>query len=247
MKKNQLQSLQPVDILAFGSHPDDAELGCGGTLYKLKQLKYRTAIVDLTEGELGSRGTVEQRYKEAAEAARILNLDYRTNVKLPDGEISASVENRHRIIEIIRRTRPKLILAPYHEDRHPDHAHASQLISEAWFYAGVKKVLPEFPPHRPYRILYYMAKYEFKPSFIIDISDTYATKFKALAAYQSQFYNPEWPEQQTFISSQWFLDSLEFRARHYGWMAGVKYGEPFWIRESMAIDDPLPIFSRSIQ
>jgi bacillithiol biosynthesis deacetylase BshB1 len=242
-----MQIEQPVDVIAIGAHPDDAELGCGGTLAKMKKLNYNMAIIDLTEGELGSRGTVKQRYSEAAEASKILGLTFRKNLKLPDGQISASLENRNRVIEIIRKTKPRLILAPYHDDRHPDHVQANRLVTEAWFYSGVKKVLPEIPPHRPYRILYYMAKYEFKPSFVIDISDEFDTKFKALSAYKSQFYNPEWPEEQTFISSRWFMESVDFRARHYGWMAGVKYGEPFWIRESIAIDDPIPIFSRSIQ
>jgi bacillithiol biosynthesis deacetylase BshB1 len=242
-----MQTIQPVDVIAIGAHPDDVELGCGGTLFKLKKLKYKTAIIDLTEGELGSRGTVDQRQAESAESSKILGLSFRKNLKLPDGQISASVENRNRLIELIRRTKPKLLLAPYHEDRHPDHVHASQLVTEAWFYTGVKKVLPEIPPHRPYRILYYMSKYEFKPSFVVDVTEEFETKFKALVSYKSQFFNPEWPQEQTFISSKWFMDSVEFRARHYGWMAGVKYGEPFWIRESIAIDDPIPLFSRSIQ
>jgi len=241
-----MKKIVPVDILAFGAHPDDVELGCGGTLVKLKKLGYKTAIVDISEGELGSRGTVKQRYKESATAAELLQLDFRSNLKIPDGHIELNESNKTKVIELIRHTKPRLILAPYHEDRHPDHVHASQLITEAWFYAGVKKVLPDLPPHRPYRILYYMAKYEFKPSFVIDISDEYQTKYQVLSSYQSQFFNPEWPQEQTFISSKWFLDSVEFRARHFGWMSGVKYGEPFWIRECMAIEDPVPIFSRSI-
>jgi bacillithiol biosynthesis deacetylase BshB1 len=235
-----------IDILAFGPHPDDVELGCGGTLFKLKKLGYSTGIIDLTEGELGSRGTVEQRYKESAEAAKILNIDYRENVKLPDGNIEASPENRDRIIRIIRNLKPILIFAPYQDDRHPDHVHASRLIDESWFFAGVRKVIPGLKPHRPYRIIYYMAKYEFQPSFVIDITEEFDKKFQALKAYHSQFYNPEWPEQQTFISSRWFIESVEFQARHFGWMAGVKYGEPFWIKETLAIDDPVPIFSRKI-
>ncbi|MCK5453497.1 MAG: bacillithiol biosynthesis deacetylase BshB1 [Calditrichia bacterium] len=241
-----MKEIVPVDILAFGAHPDDVELGCGGTLVKLKKLGYKTAIVDLSEGELGSRGTVKQRYEESAVAAELLQLEFRSNLKIPDGHIELNEVNKTKIIKLIRHSKPLLILAPYHEDRHPDHVHASQLITEAWFYAGVKKVIPDLPPHRPYRILYYMTKYEFKPSFVIDISDEYETKYKALASYQSQFFNPEWLEEQTFISSKWFMDSVEFRARHFGWMAGVKYGEPFWIRECMAIEDPVPIFSRSI-
>ena len=237
---------QKIDILAFGPHPDDVELGCGGTLYKLKNLGYSTGIIDLTEGELGSRGTVEQRNKESTKAGKILNIDYRENIKLPDGGIDPSPENRAKIIRIIREHKPIIIFAPYLDDRHPDHVHASRLITESWFFAGVRKVMPELKPHRPYRIIYYMAKYEFQPSFVIDISEEFDKKFQALKAYQSQFYNPEWPEQQTFISSRWFIESVEFRARHFGWMAGVKYGEPFWIKETLAIDDPVPIFSRNI-
>lgn len=241
-----MAKLPKIDILAFGPHPDDVELGCGGTLYKLKNLGYRTGIIDLTAGEMGSRGTVTQRYKEAAEASKILKVDYRSNLKMPDGNIELNSRNKEKIIRLIRQLRPILLFAPYHDDRHPDHVHTSQLITESWFYAGVKKIVPGVPAHRPFRILYYMAKYEFTPSFVIDISQEFTTKFKALQAYKSQFYNPDWPGEQTFISSQWFMESVEFRARHFGWMAGVKYGEPFWIKEAMAIDDPVPIFSRKI-
>ncbi|MFZ0390464.1 MAG: bacillithiol biosynthesis deacetylase BshB1 [Calditrichia bacterium] len=234
------------DILAFGAHPDDVELGCGGSLFKLHKLGYRTAIVDLTEGEIGSRGNVEQRYQESARAAEILQAGSRRNLRIPDGHIQVNDFYREKIIRTIRELQPRLVFAPYPDDRHPDHIHAGNLITEGAFYAGVRKVLPEVPPHRPFRILYYMAKYEFTPSFVIDISSEYETKFKALQAYQSQFYNPEWPEEQTFISSRWFMESVEFRARHFGWMAGVKYAEPFWIREPLALDDPVPVFSRSI-
>lgn len=233
-------------ILAFGAHPDDVELGCGGTMLKLKKTGYRTGIIDLTEGEMGSRGSVEQRYRESAESAKILQINARENLRIPDGNIDVNQENREKIIRIIRRYKPSLVFAPYSDDRHPDHIHASQLITEGCFYAGLRKMLPELPAHRPFRVIYYMAKYEFTPSFVIDISEEFSTKMKALQAYRSQFYNPEWPEQQTFISSKWFMESIEFRARHFGWMAGIKCGEPFWIREPMALQDPLPIFTRNI-
>lgn len=233
-------------ILAFGAHPDDVELGCGSTMLKLKKTGYRTAIIDLTEGEMGSRGSVEQRYRESAESAKILQINARENLRIPDGNIDVNQENREKIIRIIRRYKPSLVFAPYSDDRHPDHIHASQLITEGCFYAGLRKMLPELPAHRPFRVIYYMAKYEFTPSFVIDISEEFSTKMKALQAYRSQFYNPEWPEQQTFISSKWFMESIEFRARHFGWMAGIKCGEPFWIREPMALQDPLPIFTRNI-
>lgn len=241
-----MESSGKLDILAFGPHPDDVELGCSGTLFKLKKMGYRTGIIDLTEGELGSRGTVSQRQQEAAKAAKILKIDYRKNLKIPDAHIEINLDNRNQIIREIRKQRPLLLLAPYQDDRHPDHVHTSRLVSEAWFYAGVKKILPEIPAHRPFRILYYLAKYEVQPSFVIDISEEFAVKCKCLQAYHSQFYNPEWPEEQTFISSKWFIESVEFQARHFGWIAGVKYGEPFWIRETMALDDPIPIFARKI-
>ena len=235
-----------IDILAFGAHPDDVELGCGGSLLKLKKFGYRTAIIDLTEGEMGSRGSVKQRYQESAKAAEILKIDLRKNLKIADGNIKNDSTNRDKIIREIRQYRPLLVFAPYAEDRHPDHIHTSHLITEGCFYSGLRKMLPEIPPHRPHRVIYYMAKYEFSPSFIIDISPEFSKKITSLQAYESQFYNPEWPEQQTFISSQGFMESIEFRARYFGWMAGVKYGEPFWIQEPMAIDNPVPIFARNI-
>ncbi len=241
------ESTQRVDILAFGAHPDDVELGCGGTLIKLKKLGYRTGVVDLTEGEMGTRGTVEQRYREAASAARILGLDYRTNLKIPDGNIELNAPNRRKVVEQIRRLQPLLVLAPYPDDRHPDHIYAGKLVTESAFYAGVKRMFPGLPPHRPYRVLYYQSKYEFQPSFVVDISEEFAEKRRALEAYRSQFFNPEWPEEQTFVSSRAFLEAVEFRARYFGWTAGVKYAEPFWIRESLALDDPVPIFKRRIQ
>ncbi|GAB4330837.1 MAG: bacillithiol biosynthesis deacetylase BshB1 [Calditrichia bacterium] len=235
-----------IDIIAFGAHPDDVELGCGGTLLKLKQQGYSTAIIDLTEGEMGSRGTVAQRYRESARAAEILQIDHRENLQIPDGGVRVTEEYLEKIVKVIRTYRPRLVFAPYHEDRHPDHVHSSRLISEACFFSGTAKKFPGLKPHRPNRVLYYMAKYEFDPSFVIDISDQFDTKLKALQAYESQFYNPDWPQEQTFISSRWFMDSVEFRARHFGWMAGVKYAEPFWIREKLALDDPIPVFSRQI-
>ncbi len=235
-----------VDVLAFGAHPDDVELGCGGTLYKLKKLGYRTAIVDLTEGELSSRGSVPERYRESARAAEILQADIRRNLKIPDGNITVDWPNREKIIRQVRELKPALVFAPYPDDRHPDHIHTGRLVTEGCFYSGLKKILPEIPHHRPFRVIYYMAKYEFEPAFVVDITEEFEMKQKALRAYQSQFYNPDWPEEQTFVSSRWFMDAVEFRARHFGWMAGVKYGEPFWIREPLVLDDPVSVFSRSI-
>lgn len=235
-----------IDVLAFGAHPDDVELGCGGTLVKLHRQGYRTAIVDLTEGEMGTRGSVEQRYRESARAAELLGAETRLNLKIPDGNIETTLANRQKIIKVVRELRPALVLAPYADDRHPDHIHASRLITEGCFYAGLKKMRPELPRHRPNRILYYIAKYEFTPSFMVDITGEFPVKVQALEAYRSQFFNPDWPDEQTFVSSRWFMEAVEFRARHFGWQAGVKYAEPFWIREPLALEDIMPIFSRGI-
>ena len=235
-----------IDVLAFGAHPDDVELGCGGTLLKLVQLGYSTGIIDLTQGEKGSRGTVEERYKESAKSAKILKVSLRENLKIPDSGIEINKENKFKIIEIIRQTTPTVVFAPYPNDRHPDHVHAGNLVTEAAFYAGLAKIESDFPKHRPNRIVYYLTTYEFEPSFVVDISNQFSNKLKALQAYQSQFYNPKWPGEDTFVSSQWFMDAVEFRARHFGWTAGVKYGEPFWIRERLALEDIVSLFKKTV-
>ncbi len=240
-----MTSLQ-VDVLAFGAHPDDVELGCGGTLFKLSRQGHRTAIVDLTEGEMASRGTVEERYREAEKAARILQVHQRENLKIPDAGIENNEFNRHKVIEVVRRLRPALVFLPYPRDRHPDHVHASQLITEACFYSGLPKILPHLTAHRPRRLVYYMCTYEFDPTFVVNISEEFETKLKALQAYRSQFYNPDWPGQQTFVSSRWFMEAVEFRARHFGYLAGVQYAEPFYVRESIALDDIFSILNQNI-
>ncbi len=229
--------LQPVDVLAFGAHPDDVELGCGGTLYKLTQAGHRVAIADLTEGEMGSRGTVADRYREAEAAAQILGVSQRVNLKIPDTRIELNAENREKVIRLVRELQPKLVFAPYPDDRHPDHIHASHLVREACFYAGLKKVLPELPLHRPERVIYYPCTYQFQPAFVVDISAEFSVKMEAIRAYRSQFYNPDWQGAPTFISTEEFLKSVEVRARHYGWQAGVTYAEPFWMREPLVLPD----------
>lgn len=239
-----MEHAETVQILAFGAHPDDVELGCSGTLYKLHRIGYTTAIVDLTEGEMGSRGTVADRRREAEEAARILEVAHRRNLQIPDTHIEINLTNRQKVIEVVRALRPRLVFAPYPGDRHPDHMHASQLITEACYYSGLKKILPELPPHRPERIVYYMCHYPFTPSFVVDISEEFERKMKAIQAYRSQFFNPDWPETHTFISSKEFLESVEIRARHYGWMSGVRYAEPFWTQKPLVLNDLLAVIEQ---
>ncbi len=231
---------EKLDVLAFAAHPDDAELGCGGTLYKLAQQGYATGIVDVTEGEMSTRGTVEERYKESKDAAKILQASLRLNLKIPDAKIALSYKNREKVVEVIRRHRPTLVFAPYPDDRHPDHIHTSHLITEGSFYAGVKKVDPtNLAAHRPHRVAYYMMTYEFTPSFVVDISEQFSTKIEALQAHRSQFYNPDYQAEETFISSRGYMEAIEFRARHFGWKAGVRYAEPFWMRETLVLENLL--------
>jgi bacillithiol biosynthesis deacetylase BshB1 len=229
---------EKLDVIAFGPHPDDVELGCGGTLYKLAQMGYSAGIVDLTEGEMATRGTVDERCREAADAAEILQLTMRINLKIPDANITQSEENRLKAIEVLRKYRPELVFAPYPDDRHPDHIHASRLISESCFYAGVKKIGPPDPSaYRPSRIIYYSITYDFIPSFVVDISEQFETKIRAIKAHRSQVYNPDYDGEKTFIASEEYMEAQDFRARYFGWKAGVRYAEPFWVRETLLVED----------
>lgn len=233
----------PHDILAFGAHPDDVELGCGGTLARMTALGYRAGIVDLTEGEMGTRGTVAERYAEAEDARALLGAATRDNLQLPDGGIRLTGEARDRVVDVLRRYRPALVFAPYPSDRHPDHEHASRLVVEAAFYAGVAKIPPAGrPAHRPLRVIHYPMTEDFTPAFLVDISDYFETKTAALKAHRSQFFNPEYEGAQTFISSPEYWEYLEVRARYWGFRAGVRYAEPFWVKEPLRVDDPVALF-----
>ena len=237
-----------LDILAFGAHPDDVELGCGGTLLKMTGMGYLVGIVDMTEGEMGSRGNREERRQEAQEAARLLGATVRENLHIPDAGISLTDENRRKVIEVIRRYQPVLVFAPYPKDRHPDHVHTANLVSEACFYAGLSKVKVKdsnLKPHRPRRVVFYMMTYEFEPTFVVDISEQFEGKRQAIQAHRSQFFNPGYPGEETFISSRAYWEAIEFRARHFGWKAGVQYAEPFWVREWIALDDPVKILTQN--
>jgi bacillithiol biosynthesis deacetylase BshB1 len=233
---------QPVDVLAFGTHPDDLELCCGGTLILLARRGYRVGAVDLTRGELGTRGSAEIRTQETAEANRFLNLIFRENLGIPDGNIEKNQENLQRVIEVIRTHRPRLVLAPLKQERHYDHVHASELVSEAAFYSGLAKIDTGQEHFRPFRVLYYTGRIGFRPSFIVDVSDVFEDKMRAVRAYRSQFHGYDTNEPETLISSPYALEVVETMARHYGAMIGAKYGEPFRMREALEISDPVAFF-----
>ena len=217
----------PLDILAFSPHPDDAELGCGGSLILAANQGLRVAVADLSAGEMSSRGTPEQRRREKEQAADLLGLRNRLLVGLPDSEIGTDPAHRLPIIQLIRETRPRLVLAPYGQDRHPDHTAAGKLVQEACFLAGVSKI-GTGRPHRPERVYYYMIHHPFTPSFVVDISTVWDQKMAAVTAYQSQF-QPDGSGFETAISRPDFLRLFTTRAVWFGAMIGAAYGEAFYL------------------
>jgi bacillithiol biosynthesis deacetylase BshB1 len=235
--------LQKIDCLAFAPHPDDAELFCGGTLYKLKKQGYRTGIIDLTRGELSTNGTNQIRARETRLASNILQLDFRKNLGLPDGHLTDSDSNRKKIIRILRSLRPLICLIPYWEDRHPDHRNASVLLQNAVFAGGLTKIDTGQAAYRPRQVFYYMLHQSFNPSFIVDISAEMAQKMQAIGAYASQFKARKKAVTQTSINRPDFLKSLETRAAYWGQQVGVDHGEAFYFKGILKIDDILRFFS----
>jgi bacillithiol biosynthesis deacetylase BshB1 len=230
-----------LDVLVFAAHPDDAELSMGGTIAKLTSNGVKVGIIDLSKGELGTRGSAEIRKKEAHTASEILKLSARENLELKDGSLKFNDDYLKRIISRIRKYQPKIIFAPYMNDRHPDHVGTSQLVKESVFFSGLAKIATEDneriqTPFRPNKLFYYMQTYEFKPSFIVDISETFETKMKAVNAYDTQFHNSESKEPETFISSPNFLKFLEARAKSFGFKIGKDYGEAFYCEEEIELD-----------
>jgi len=237
-----------LDALAFGAHPDDVELTCGGTLIKLVRKGYKVGMAALTQAEWGTRGSSEIRRQEFERAARIMGLQVYTLLDLPDGRISVDWPSKLKVIELIRRYQPEIIFLPYWEDRHPDHANASRLIQEAAFLSGLKRLETKEAHFRPKKLIFYMCAYEFTPSFVVDITDTFEQKLRAIQAYESQFFHPENPpqEEETYVSRALFLEALINRARYYGNRIHKSYGEPFLVRELLEVEDPVAFFSESI-
>ena len=230
-----------LDALIFAAHPDDAELGMGGTIAKLTGEGLKVGIIDLTKGEMGTRGNTEIRQTEAFRAAGLLKLTVRENYHVKDGEISDTKENLMSVIIGMRKYKPKFIFAPYFNDRHPDHIALSLLVKKAYFFSGLAKILTfekDSPQEafRPEKLFYYMSTYAFEPKLIVDISDTFETKMKAVNAYSSQFFDPSSKEPDTFISQPGFFDYIQARARFYGFRIGKDFGEPFYCEEELPFD-----------
>lgn len=235
-----------VDILAFAAHPDDIELAASGTIMKHIAQGKTVAIVDLTQGEMGSRGTIETRYEEAAAASEIMGVKYRENLKMADGFFEINETNKRKIIEQIRRFQPTIVLANAIHDRHPDHGRGGQLVSEACFLAGLIKVETEWngekqTKHRPKAVYHYIQDYYIKPDFVVDVTEFYSRKMNSIQAYKTQFFNPDSKEPQTPISSQGFLDSVTSRMVEYGRPIGAKYAEGFTVERFIGVDDLLAL------
>ncbi len=230
-----------IDVLVFAAHPDDAELGMGGTIAKLVNRGVKVGVVDLSKGEMGTRGSAETRKKEALNAAKILKLSVRDNLGLKDGSLKLNDRFTTAVVKKIREYQPKIIFAPYKNDRHPDHIGTSRIVKEAFFYSGLAKIITrqdgkQQQPYRPKKIFYYMQNIEFTPSFVIDISDTFKTKMDSVFAYKTQFFNPESKEPETFISQPNFIKFVEARAKHFGFKIGKDYGEPFYSEELIELN-----------
>lgn len=230
-----------LDFLVFTAHPDDAEISIGGTIAKLVKQNKKVGIVDFTQGELGTRGTAETRKKEAEDASKILGITIRDNLNIPDGKVHPCREYVEKVIVQIRKYRPKIICAPYFNDRHPDHIGAGQITKEAMFLSGLPKIKtrrnnkPQ-EAYRPEKLFYFMMTYQFDPTFIVDISDTLETKIKAIRAFKTQFYDPDTKAPETFISKPDFLRNIEARAKIYGFEIRKEYGEPFYSEEKIEMD-----------
>ena len=237
-----------LDLLAIAAHPDDVELTCGGTLLKMAGRGYKTGILDLTAGEMGTRGTPQTRAKEAAKAAKLLRVTWRQVLGVPDSDVQASRQHKLRLAAVIRELRPKTVILPYWEARHPDHYNASTLGYEGCFLAGLKQLPIGGEAHRPFKILYSTAFAEgVRPTFVVNITEQYERRRKAILAYGSQF-RPKKGEKksQVQLGLEELEDVMNRLARHYGQMVGVRYGEPFLIKELMKVDDVVEMAVRSI-
>jgi N-acetylglucosamine malate deacetylase 1 len=230
-----------LDVLAIGVHPDDVELGCSGTLINEVKRGKKVGIIDLTEGELGTRGTIESRYEEAAEAAKILGASVRENLKMRDGFFKNDEVHQLQLIQALRKYQPEVVIGNVLEDRHPDHGRAGQLIYDACFLAGLKQVKTigedgkEQQRWRPKHLLHYLQDRFYEPDIIVDVTDVWQQRLNSIKAYKTQFYNPDSKEDQTYISSPEFLESIIARARLLGKRIGVQFAEGFISKKSIGI------------
>lgn len=251
--------MTPLDILAIAAHRDDVEQTCGGTLLKMGERGYRTGILDLTRGEMGTRGSAEDRELEATDAARILKASWRGALDIPDGRVENTWENKLKVAEVLREQRPRVVILPYWKGRHPDHYTASTLGYEACFLAGLSKLVvgrrspvhgseagnENLAPHRPFKIIYATLYYDVRPTFVVDITDQFEARFQSLMAYKTQF-SDQAAGKDLFPAQKEIRNRVEAMARFYGMLGGVEYAEPFVQKEVGLVDDLMAIPVKSI-
>jgi N-acetylglucosamine malate deacetylase 1 len=233
-----------LDILAFGAHPDDVELFAGGTLAKMTALGHSVGVVDLTRGELGTRGTPALRRKEACKAAEILGLKVRENLGLADGDVSVTSAARLKVIRILRKYCPRIVLTHYWDDKHPDHVNTSRLVTEAVHHSGLAKIKTGQARYRPPVLLYFKIPFNILPSLVVNISDYIEQREAAIGAYRSQLFNPESHEPSTSLSQPDFLTHVENIHSYYGTLIGRQKGEAFHIKGTLEIQDLVTHFDK---
>jgi bacillithiol biosynthesis deacetylase BshB1 len=248
MRESMGDSNVELDVLAVFSHPDDAELTVAGTLLKLKAEGYRTGVLDVTRGEMGTRGTPEGRAEEAREAARILKLDVRLNLEQPDGHVLLSEESRRAMVRVIRRHRPKVIFTLHWDDPHPDHAATCRIVRAAARLVSMRRYDEDYGLEavRMPSLAHTVSSRLVVPSFIVDVSEFMEEKMRAIRAHASQFYREDADEPETRISDKNFLQQIEWRMRYYGALIGAAAGEAFYVREALNVEDPVRLLTRSM-
>ena len=232
----------PVDVLAIAAHPDDVELTCGGTLHKLKKRGYKFGILDLTRGEMGTRGSVEIRAREARDAAKILGAEFREALDLGDGGLRRGRDEELVVIDVIRREKPRIVFTPYPDDRHPDHRRAGQLVTDACYYAGTRKIETQHPAHRPQQTIYFSTFISHTPQFLVDVSDVIEVRRAAMRAFESQFHKEGSTEPETMLAQKSFLEMIDARAREYGAMINTEFAEGFLASRPPRIADLVQAF-----
>jgi bacillithiol biosynthesis deacetylase BshB1 len=236
-----------LDLLAYGAHPDDVELMAGGTLLRMAQLGLKTGIVDMTRGERGTRGSPEVRAREAQASARILKLAVRENLSMEDAHLTAEKSSRLKVIESLRRWRPNIVMTHYWEDPHPDHRATSEIVTDACFLAGLMKIDTGQQRFRPRKILYFMLPSHVLPTLVVDVTAQFEARMRACRAYRSQLYNPRSDELETRLSTPEFLDRLEADHRYYGNLIRTKFGEAFFSKEVLRVDNPVAFFGSEVK
>ena len=232
---------QTTDIVAICAHPDDMELCCAGLLLKGQEARARIGSIELSRGEMGSRGTVHQRMREVKQANKVLNLDMRLNLHLPDGGITVNADSCMKLVNCIRKYTPRMLITSYWQDHHPDHRNTSLLVKDAAWFAGVKNYPAHGSPHRPELILYYLNRYFQEPDLIVDISSVWLRKKEAIRSYHSQLYDTASKERNTYTSNPDFMAIWESHHRYWGSLIGVPYGEAYLVPQPIPIVNPMDL------